>query len=76
MTNSALEYEPKCWGRGGGCGVLVNEYSCARGAQINFGDLTPYLTSSLNQQCIAGAGLPIHGERFRGTQKEDDRGPL
>ncbi len=36
-------YEPKCGG-GGSCGVLVNEYSCAHGAQINFGDLTPYLT--------------------------------
>jgi hypothetical protein len=28
--------EPKCGG-GGGCGVLANEYSCAHGAQINFG---------------------------------------
>ncbi len=34
LTNSALVYEPKC----------ANEYSCAHGAQINFGDLTPYLT--------------------------------
>jgi hypothetical protein len=25
-------------------GVSANEYSCAHGAQINFGDLTPYLT--------------------------------
>jgi hypothetical protein len=39
LTNSALVYEPK---RGvGGCGVSANEYSCAHGAQINFGDLTP-----------------------------------
>ncbi len=30
------------WG-GGGCGFSANEYSCAHGAQINFGDLTPYL---------------------------------
>jgi hypothetical protein len=31
---------------GGGlrCLVSANEYSCAHGAQINFGDLTPYLT--------------------------------
>jgi hypothetical protein len=43
LANSALLYEPK-WGGGGGCGVLANEYSCAHGAQINFGDLTPYLT--------------------------------
>jgi hypothetical protein len=26
------------------CGVSANEYSCAHGAQINFGDPTPYLT--------------------------------
>ncbi len=30
----------KCWGGG----VSANEYSCAHGAQINFGDLTPYIT--------------------------------
>ncbi len=37
-------YEPK-YGGGGGCGgVSANEYSCAHGAQINFADLTPYLT--------------------------------
>jgi hypothetical protein len=29
---------------GGGCGDSANEYSCAHGAQINFWDLTPYLT--------------------------------
>jgi hypothetical protein len=29
---------------GGGCGISANEYSCAHGAQINFGDLTSYLT--------------------------------
>ncbi len=43
LTNSALVYEPKCWGMGGG-GVSANEHNCAHGAQINFGDLTPYLT--------------------------------
>jgi hypothetical protein len=31
-------------GGGGDCEVSANEYSCAQGAQINFGDLTPYLT--------------------------------
>jgi hypothetical protein len=30
--------------RGGGCEVSAKEYSCGQGAQINFGDLTPYLT--------------------------------
>jgi hypothetical protein len=49
LTNSALVYEPKCGRMGGGGGsgglrVSANEYSCALGAQIKFGDLTPYLT--------------------------------
>jgi hypothetical protein len=34
------------WG-GGGCGVSANGYNCAHGAQINVGDLTPYLTYAL-----------------------------
>jgi hypothetical protein len=37
LTNSALANA----GGGEGCGASANEYSCA---QINFGDLTPYLT--------------------------------
>jgi hypothetical protein len=42
LTNSALVYEPKCRGGGGGCcGVTANEFTCAHGAQINFCDLTP-----------------------------------
>ncbi len=36
-------YEPRC----GSCRASDDEYSCAHGAQINFGDLTPYLTSGL-----------------------------
>jgi hypothetical protein len=42
---------PNAEGWGGGdpggvaaCGVSANEYSCAHGAQIKFGDLTPYLS--------------------------------
>jgi hypothetical protein len=35
-------------GGGGGCGFSANEYSFAHGAQINFGDLTPYLTYGEN----------------------------
>jgi hypothetical protein len=31
-------------GGGGSCGFLANEYSCAYRAQVNFGDLTTYLT--------------------------------
>jgi hypothetical protein len=44
MTNSALVYKPKCGVEGGVAGVLAKEYGCPHGAQINFGDLTPYLT--------------------------------
>jgi hypothetical protein len=49
LTNSAFVYESQCggWG-GGGAGFSANEYRCAhhvtkQGAQINFGDLPPYL---------------------------------
>ncbi len=31
-------------GEGGYCGVSDNEFSCTHGAQINFGNLTPYVT--------------------------------
>jgi hypothetical protein len=31
-------------GGGGGAGFQPNEYSCGHGAQINFGDPSPYLT--------------------------------
>ncbi len=34
---------PNDRGGEGGCGVSGNEDSCAHGAQINFGDLTPHL---------------------------------
>ncbi len=48
-TNSALVSMSQNGGRWGSCGVSANEYSCAHGAQINFGDLTPYLT---NDRCL------------------------
>ncbi len=35
---------PNAGGVEGVCGVSANEYSCSHGAQINFGDLTLYLT--------------------------------
>jgi hypothetical protein len=30
LTNSALVYEPKCWGGGEGCGVSANKHSSAQ----------------------------------------------
>jgi hypothetical protein len=45
LTNSVLVYEPKCGGRGEMAGSQpVNTAVQYTGAQINFGDLTPYLT--------------------------------
>jgi hypothetical protein len=40
LTNSSLVHEPKCGGKGGVAGPLPTSTA----VQINFGDLTPYLT--------------------------------
>jgi hypothetical protein len=55
LTSRALVYEPICggMGEGRGCGVLSSEYSCAHGAQINFGDHTPYLAFGSVQENIS-----------------------
>ncbi len=50
LTNSSLVSEPKCGGEGHS--VSANEYSCAHGAQINLGDITPYLTHRVNKQIV------------------------
>jgi hypothetical protein len=49
-------------GEGGSCGVSASEYSCTHGAQINFGDLTPYLTYGVSDTiettcCVAFADM-------------------
>jgi hypothetical protein len=46
----------------GVCGVSANEYSCAHGAQIDFRDLTPYLTygSDRIEYIIYGVTTRIH----------------
>jgi hypothetical protein len=36
----------------GDCGVSANEYSCAHGAQINFGYPTPYLPYGTNRMLL------------------------
>jgi hypothetical protein len=39
---------------GGSWGISSNEYSCMyTGAQINFGDLTPYLTYAHGQNSLS-----------------------
>jgi hypothetical protein len=47
--------------RGGGWGlrVLANEYSCAHGAQVNFGDPTPYLAYDLSEQHFQDHSLTL-----------------
>ncbi len=73
LTNSALVYEPKCGG-GGGCGVSANEYSCAHGAQINFGDLTHYLTYELRSDPpVQYLNNRIHGRSFKSTTGQDEQ---
>ncbi len=62
MTNSALVYGLQCGGRGS-CGVSAYEYSCAHGAQINFGDLTPYLTY--------GRDTSVWDTSFKGRKVQD-----
>jgi hypothetical protein len=54
-------------GMGGYCGVSANECSCAHGPQINFVDLTPYLTYAGD---IAWGGLMV-GEVVLGASALD-----
>ncbi len=51
LTNSALivVYEPKCGRRGGVVVSQTMSTAVHTGAQINFGDLTPYLTYCVGQ---------------------------
>ncbi len=51
---------PNVEGGGEVCRVSVNEYSCAHGAQINFGDLTPFLTYGFYGESMFG---PDHSAR-------------
>jgi hypothetical protein len=60
LTNSVLVYEPKC---GGGVGVAGSQpmstavlYTVA---QINFGDLTPYLTH-VSKYCMPHEAILSH----------------
>ncbi len=56
---------PNAEGGGGGYGVSANKYSCALRAQINFGDLTPYLTMpSGHVQCTSVHFLHIALKNF------------
>jgi hypothetical protein len=48
MSSILADQQRPKWGGGG---VSANEYSCTHGAQINFGDLTPYLTYGCGGDC-------------------------
>ncbi len=58
LTNSALVYEPKCGGSEGELRGLSRWVQLYTGAQINFGDLTPYLTYG-----------SVHGSSCKGLPK-------
>jgi hypothetical protein len=64
------------WGVGEGCDVSANEYSCALRAQINFEDLTPYLTGGgqLNEGEVADKNYLNYHTRER--QSKERRGGL
>jgi len=49
-------------GGGGECGVSVNDNSCTHRAQINFGDLTPYITYDPQGAYIPPPLPPPQGE--------------
>jgi hypothetical protein len=51
LTNSYLIYAPKC---GGGLQGPASEYSCAHGAQINFGDLNSIFNLLYHLMELAG----------------------
>jgi hypothetical protein len=62
----------------GGCWVSANEYSCADGAQINFGDFTPYLTFGLNhgqaELLSSGGGVKLYYDYVRKGFESKRRG--
>ncbi len=49
LTNSALIYEPKCWGGGGVAGSQPMSTAVHRNS-YNFGDLTSYLKVVTNEK--------------------------
>ncbi len=50
-------------GRGGRLGASANEYSCAHGAQINFGDLTPYFNYVMSVFIVIMSSRYVHLEQ-------------
>ncbi len=67
----ACSYMTQMRGKGGGsCGVSANEYSCTHGAQIKFGDLTPYLTYAWTVRAANHykLTLPVLDHRFHFLQ--------
>jgi hypothetical protein len=56
LTNSALVYSPNAGGGGefAESQPMSTAVHNAHGAQINFGDITPYLTYGANLQYVAG----------------------
>ncbi len=60
LTNSARIYEPKCGGETGWLWGLSQRVQLYTGAQINFGDLTPYLTYLYSRVNTGEKGYKYH----------------
>jgi hypothetical protein len=56
-----------------GCGVLANKCSCSHGAQINFGDLTPYLTWGGSSQTGGNEDCRREAAMRRSKEKNEKR---
>jgi hypothetical protein len=65
FTPSTAHRDVVYLGGEGGCGVSANEYSCAHLAQINFGDLTLYLTYDLSPTLNYATPLPALQQNYR-----------
>jgi hypothetical protein len=72
LTNNALVCE-RGVGGGGGYGVSANEYGCSHGAQVNFGDLTPYLAYGCLLCRSAATLIQIFGS-YKNTENVFDHG--
>ena len=79
LTNSAL-VSTIAGGGAGGWRISANEYSCAHGAQMNFGDLTPYLTYGCEDRILRRRFLDpavfVREGTYAFTQKRELESPL
>jgi hypothetical protein len=77
LTNSALVYDPKCLERRGGGELrgLSQRVQLYTGAQINLGDLTPYLTCKCSTPIHEAGSLKRNTALEYSTRVVQGRGP-